>query len=187
MDIRNDSWAATLTEEQSWELFHRSRRAHWEQAAQWAVQEFNLPKMPSRTAFYNWLKVMQQREHPHLVEMSLLAQEQAKDTAKKYGITDEEHIAMLMSAATNATVLSENPKLAAMLIESAMNIKDRTQRAAEIRLEERKIAVKEEELTIARKKLEIWEQKQASAKKIVGDKKLSPEEREQKIKAIFGL
>lgn len=187
MEVRNDSWAATLKEEQAWELFNKSRRCHWEEAAKWAVKEFDLPKMPSRTAFYNWLKLMQNGEHAHMIEMSLLAQEQAKETAVKYGITDEEHIAMLMSYATNATILAENPKVANQLIESAMAIKDRAQREKEIEIEDRKITVKEEELVIAKKKLEIYEKRIASAKKVCENGKMTPEEREAKIRAIFGL
>jgi len=187
MDVRTDSWAAGLTEDQKWTLFHRARKCAWEEAAGWAVKEFGLERMPSRTAFFNWKAAMQKDEHPHMIEQSLLAQEQAKSIAERYEVTDEEHVKMLLSAATNATILTENSKLAAQLIECAMDIKDRTQRAQELKLEERKIAVKEEELTIARRKLEIYEKAKSAAKKVTEDKKLTPEEREARIKAIFGL
>lgn len=187
MNVRTDSWAASLTEDQQWRVFDKAKNCSWEDAAAWAVAEYKMGKMPSRTAFFNWKKAMQKEEHPHLIEMSLLAQEQAKSIAEKFNITDEEHIKMLMSAATNATILSSNPKLTASLIESAMNIKDRAQRAQEIKIEERKIAVKEEELVLARRKLEAWEKSKLEAKKVVEDKKMTAEEREARIKAIFGL
>lgn len=187
MNVRTDSWAASLTEDQQWRVFDRAKNCAWEDAAAWAVDEYKLEKMPSRTAFFNWKKAMQKEEHPHLIEMSLIAQEQAKSIAERFNVTDEEHVKMLMSAATNATILSQNPKIAASLIESAMNIKDRSQKAQELKIEERKIAVKEEELILARRRLEAWEKMKLDAKKVAGDTKLTPEEREAKIKAIFGL
>ena len=38
-----------------------------------------------------------------------------------------------------------------------------------------------------RSKLEAWEKSKLEAKKVVNDRKMTPEEREAKIKAIFGL
>ena len=56
--LRTDSWAAGLTEEQSWQLYYKARGLKWNEAAQWAVKEFGVDA-PSRTAFYAWLGRMQ--------------------------------------------------------------------------------------------------------------------------------
>ena len=47
--------------------------------------------------------------------------------------------------------------------------------------------MKEDELKIAQKKLEIMEAKEAAAVKTVNDTKLTPEEREARLKEIFGI
>lgn len=188
MNFRTDSWASTLTEDQAWQLFYKCRECRrWDIAAKWAAKEFKLPRVPKRTAFYAWRDAMQEEEHTHRIAQSLLAQQEAREVAEKYQVTDEESVNAIMSAATSATILTNDPKLAHGLIEMAMMIKDRQHRAQEIEIEKRKIEVKEDELRIAKRRLEIYEAERARVCGTLQEKKLSPEEREAKIREIFGL
>lgn len=187
MKIRCDSWASKLTETQAWELYDKACRCKWFVAAKWAKEEFDLERVPSKTSFYAWKETMAKDEHSHRIDQALVAQMRQREIAQKYAITDEEQIKALMSAATDAAIITGNAKLTGDLVEIAMAIKDRQQRAEELRIEERKIAIKEEDLQIAKKRLEIYEAKEKKSAEVVKNNKLTPEEKERKIKEIFGL
>lgn len=187
MKIRCDSWAAGLTEEQSWALFEKSRRCDWLTAARWAVKEFGLAKMPGHTAFFAWKNAMQSEESAHNLKQAILAQQQAKALAEQYAVSDEDSVKSLMSAATSATLITGNAEIAAQLIESAMSVKAAAQRDIELDLEARRVKVKEQEAAISQRKLEILEARELRAKKVIGDAQLTSEERERRIKEIFGL
>ena len=75
--VRTDSWAAGLSEEQSWELYSKARRCQWQEAAAWAVKEFGLEKGPSRTAFYAWMTAMREEEHEHRMGQAAIAAAEA--------------------------------------------------------------------------------------------------------------
>ena len=74
--LRTDSWAANLTEEQSWQLYYKSRALKWNEAADWAVKEFGVDA-PSRTAFYAWLGRMRKEESAHRLEQAATAAAEA--------------------------------------------------------------------------------------------------------------
>ncbi len=155
LNIRTDSWAASLNEEQAWELFYKSRRCHWEVCAAWATREYGLAKTPSRTSFYAWKAQMQKEEHAHVIAQALLAQQEAKSIAENYNVTDADSVKALMSAATNATILSDNPKLAGDLIETAMMIKDRQLKEIELTQKKEEQRIKEDYLKLSREKFEF--------------------------------
>jgi|GEM_PF-4570276 len=155
LNIRQDSWAASLSEEQLWELFYKSRKCHWDVCASWAKREYNLDKVPSRTSFYAWRKAMQEEEHAHVMAQAILAQQEARSIAENYKITDEDSVKALMAAATNATILSDNPRLAGDLIETAMMIKDRALKEIELTQKKEEQRVKEEYLKLSREKFEF--------------------------------
>jgi len=155
MNFRADSWASKLNEEQAWELFYKSRRCDWQVAAKWAVKQFKLGGMPSRSAFYAWKKQMQEDEHSHKIAQALIAQQEAKSLAENYNITDEDSVKALMSAATNASILSDDPKLAYGLIETAMMVKDRQLKEIELRQKKEEHKVREEYLKLSREKFEF--------------------------------
>lgn len=184
--VRTDSWAAKLTEDQSWALYAKARRCQWQDAAAWAVAEFDLEKSPSRTAFYAWMNQMRQEEHEHRMEQAAIA---ASEAAALGGTCtkDEALISAFKALATEVALKTGDAKSASAFISAAMAIKDRLQKAEELKLKDRAQGVKEDELRIAQKKLEILEAKEQKAVDAVKDTKLTPEEREQKLKEIFGL
>lgn len=159
MTTRTDSWAAGLTEEQQWQLFYKSQRCHWSIAAAWAAKEYNLPEAPKKTAFYDWRSRLQREEHDHNLAQALVAQAQARRLAKDYLIDDKTAIASLMSTATEAAFVTHDGKLAAQLIQSALAVRDRSQRDRELDLKERAQKTKDEELLLAREKFEAAEKR----------------------------
>ena len=192
MNIRADSWAATLTEDQAWELFYKSRRCHWQAAAKWAKKEYGLKMMPSRSAFYNWKKLMQEDEHTHKIAQALIAQQEAKSIAANYSVTDEDSVKALMSAATNATILADDPRLASGLIETAMMVKDRQLREVELRQKKEEQKVREEYLKLSREKFEFSAAREAmkhveEIRDISTDQSLDADEKIARVReALFG-
>lgn len=183
---RTDSWAASLTAEQAWTLYAKSRRCQWQVAADWAVEEFGLAKAPSRTAFFAWRAQMHAEEHEHRMEQAAIAAADAAALGQKV-TKDEALIAAFKALATEVALTTGDAKSASAFVNSAMAIKDRLQKEEELKLKNRAQDVKEDELKIAQKKLEILQAKEAAAKDAVSDAKLTPEEREAKLKEIFGI
>lgn len=188
--IRVDSWAAALTEEQSWQLYAKAKRCDWCTAAAWAAKEFNLTRCPSRTAFYEWLDKMHEAEHEHhLTEAARVAAEAAALGAKV--TKDEALIAALKTLGTEAA-LRTDAETAAKLIQSAMAITDRIQRRRDLDLKARAQATKDDQLRLAREKFEFDAAKAAMAKAaeikgISGDDTLDDETKIAKvIEALFG-
>ena len=193
MRVRCDSWASVLTEEQAWRLYDKSRTAKWYDCCEWAAREFNLPRKPGKTAFNDWRAAMQKQEHSHTVAQMIVAQNEAREIAKKYNVTDEDQIRQLMSGATDAAVLAKDPQLARELYEIAMGIKQRQQEDRKIEIEERKLAVKEEDLKLAREKFEFDAtkkamEKAAEIKGVSEDDTLDEDEKIRKVReALFGF
>ena len=181
-----------MTEEQAWELFYRARKCDWQVAAKWATREFKLDSCPSRSAFYSWRKQMQEDEHTHMMAQALIAQQEAKSIAANYNVTDEDSIKALMSAATNATILADNPKLANGLIETAMMVKDRQLKEIELRQKKEEQKVREEYLKLSREKFEFSAAREAmkqveKIREISKNEKLDADEKIAKVReALFG-
>ena len=192
MGVRADSWAASLTEEQAWELFYKSRRCDWQVAAKWAKREFKMQTCPSRSAFYAWRKQMQEEEHAHKLAQALLAQQEARSIAANYSVTDEDSVKALMSAATNATILADDPKLANNLIETAMMVKDRQLKEIELRQKKEEQKVREEYLKLSREKFEFSAAREAmkhveEIREISANDELDADEKIARVReALFG-
>lgn len=181
---RTDSWAAALTEEQSWTLYYKAMRCQWQEAAAWAVKEFELERSPSRTGFYGWLKQMRAQEHEHRMGEAAIAAAEAAALGKK-ATKDEALIAALKTLATEAA-LNTDAKTASALIQSAMALKDRLQKAEDLDLKAKAQAVKEADLALAREKFEAAEKRLNAAKDTANDTKLTNEEKLARMKEIFG-
>ena len=184
--VRRDSWAAGLTEEQSWALFYKSLRADWQVAARWAMKEFGLERMPSRSAFYEWRGGMAENEHRHAMEQGILAQTFAKESAATNNLKDGEAAKALEQKAVELAVITGDVKTAKNLYALVLAIRDREMSAAELEIKRRAQAVKESELKMMERKLKMAEEKEKSAAGTLADKRLSPEEKMQKMKEIFG-
>lgn len=186
---RTDSWAAGLTEEQSWTLYYKAMRCQWQEAAAWAVKEFELERMPSRTGFYEWLKTMRASEHEHRMGQAAIAAAEAAALGKNV-TKDESLIAALKTLATEAA-LNTDAKTASALIQSAMAIKDRLQKAEDLDLKAKAQATKEADLALAREKFEAAEKRlnavQEAVKSAKANKGGLTEETLKRIEEAAGL
>ena len=184
--LRQDSWATRLTEEQAWKLYYRARGAQWQDAVKWASDEFALAEVPSRSAFYRWLKFMRGLEHAHRMEQAAVAAAEAAALGRTC-TKDEALIAAFKSLATETALSSGNAKDAVSFVNAAMAIKDRLLHDQKIALEARAQATKDEQLKLAREKFEAAEKRLDAAAKTVTDETLTDEERVAKVKSIFGI
>ena len=69
----------------------------------------------------------------------------------------------------------------------AMALRDRELHAADLNLKERSQKTKDEQLKLAREKFEAAERRENAAKATLGDTKLTPAEREAKLREIYGV
>ena len=177
--VRTDSWAAGLSEEQSWELYSKARRCQWQEAAAWAVKEFGLEKGPSRTAFYAWMTAMREEEHEHRMGQAAIAAAEAAALGGKC-TKDEALIQAFKALATDVALTTGDAKSASAFVNSAMAIKDRLQK-------EQELALKDEQLKLAREKFEAAEKRLNAVQGAVDAPQLTDAERVAKIKSIFGM
>ena len=183
--VRTDSWAAGLSEEQSWELYSKARRCQWQEAAAWAVKEFGLEKGPSRTAFYAWMTAMREEEHEHRMGQAAIAAAEAAALGGKC-TKDEALIQAFKALATDVALTTGDAKSASAFVNSAMAIKDRLQKEQELALKSAAQQTKDEQLKLARDKFEAAERRESAAKAALGDTKLTDEAKIAKMKEIFG-
>ena len=195
--VRADSFAATLSPAQMWSLYdhhYQVSKGKWELSAAWAEQEFQLARQPSRTAFYDWLAQMSKLEGARLREIRDLCDERIEERAKLLKVQDESVIRSIKAEALDAGLVERDWEKAAMIMDLAHGIESAAFKQADLDLKEkqneikeRAQSVKEEELKIAQQKLEIELAKSAKAVETLKQDKLSPEEKDQKLKEIFGL
>lgn len=156
--VRTDSWAAGLSEEQSWALYSKARRCQWQEAAAWAVKEFGLEKGPSRTAFYAWMTAMREEEHEHRMGQAAIAAAEAAALGGRC-TKDEALIQAFKALATDVALTTGDAKTASAFVNSAMAIKDRLQKEQELALKSAAQSTKDEQLKLAREKFEAAEKR----------------------------
>ena len=187
--LRTDSWAAGLTEEQSWQLYYKARGLRWNEAAEWAVKEFGIDS-PSRTAFYAWLGRMRAVESAHRLEQAATAAAEAAALAKTQ-TSDEAQIAAYKAMATELALRTGSADEAAKFVNMAAALSERRLRARELDIKARAQETKDEQLKLAREKFEAAEKRLAAVQDAVKSAKTSggglSEETLRKIEEAAGL
>lgn len=184
--VRIDSWAASLTEEQSWALYYKARALKWNEAAAWAVKEFGLDRAPSRSGFYEWLSAMRDEESSHRLDQAATAAAEAAALAKTQA-KDDALIGAYKAMAAELALRTGSAKEAQKFVEMATALADRQLHAAELDIKERSQKTKDEQLKLAREKFEAAERRENAAKATVSDAKLTDEERMAKLREIYGI
>ena len=188
--VRTDSWAAALSEEQSWALYSKARRCQWQEAAAWAVKEFGLEKGPSRTAFYAWMTAMREEEHEHRMGQAAIAAAEAAALGGRC-TKDEALIQAFKALATDVALTTGDAKSASAFVNSAMAIKDRLQKEQELALKSAAQSTKDEQLKLAREKFEAAEKRLKAVQDAVKTAKATggglSEETLKKIEEAAGL
>ena len=183
--VRIDSWAAGLTEEQSWALYYKARALRWNEAAAWAVKEFGLDRTPSRSGFYDWLATMRNEESAHRLGQAATAAAEAAALAKTQA-KDDALIGAYKAMAAELALRTGSAKEAQKFVEMATALADRQLHAAELDIKERSQKTKDEQLKLAREKFEAAERRENAARSALGDTKLTDAAKIAKMKEIFG-
>lgn len=177
---RSDSWYASLTEEQLWQLYAVAKRAQWFDVVAFAKKEMGLEASVSRSGYYRWLDYMRGEESEHRLAMARTAALEANNLAAQVGIEDDRAIAAYKSLAAEMALRTGSAGEASKFLKMAMDLTDRQLRTQELKR-------KDEELAIAQEKLRIEQARNASATETLKSETLTPEEREAKLREIYGI
>ena len=183
--LRTDSWASALTEEQAWAIYAKARCGAWQATAAWAVKEFGLGRMPSRSGFYKWVDFMRGEESAHRLSQAATAAAEAAALAKTQA-KDDALIGAYKAMAAELALRTGSAKEAAKFVKMATALADRQLHAAELEIKERSQKTKDAQLKLAREKFEAAERRENAAKAALGDTKLTDEDKIAKMKEIFG-
>lgn len=192
MKPRADSWYATLSEEQLWQLYSVAKRCQWFETVAHAQKEFGLDVKVSRSAYYRWLDWMRGEESERRLAQARIAALEVGDLAKTFGLKDETAIAAYKSLAAEFALKSD-AKTAKRFMAMAMALRDRQLRSREVDLKDAAQSTKDEQLKLAREKFEFDAakaamEKAAEIKTISADDALAADEKIAKVRAaLFGV
>lgn len=192
MKPRADSWYATLSEEQLWQLYSVAKRCQWFETVAHAQKEFGLEAKVSRSAYYRWLDWMRGEESERRLAQARIAALEAGELAKTMGLKDETAIKAYKSLAAEFALKSDS-KTANRFMQMAMALRDRQLRSREVELKDAAQTTKDEQLKLAREKFEFDAakaamEKAAEIKTISADDALAADEKIAKVRAaLFGV
>lgn len=182
---RIDAWDAGLTDAQRWTCYDKLRTMPWYKVAEWAAQEFDLASEPSRAAMYRFADRMRSQESSRRIERALAARDEAG--ALVAAKTDDAETIAAYKAMAQELALDGHAEEAMLYTRMALDIAAQQTKAREIQLKAAAQETKDAQLKLAREKFEAAEKRLASVKDAVADAKLTPDEREARLKEIFGL
>ena len=168
---RTDAWETGLDAETSEKLYLLTGALSYAAAKAVAKSELKVD-LPSHATFYRFLARKREEDAALRLAKAAAASREVAAIAKGASVGDAQLVASLQSLGAEAALagnLNDAKRLVAMACDIARQ------------------SAKQEELKLAQKKLALLEKREKDAKGVVTDKKLTPEEREQKLKEIFGL
>lgn len=183
---RVDCWAASLSEAQLWDVYFRTKRGRWTEVCAWIEKELDI-NPPSRTALYEFAKRMRQSEQGHRIEQAVIARQEAGELAKNAGQNDLDLIEAYKAMGADLALSLNDAAGATAFTKLALDLAAAHNDKATLELKAAAQATKDKQLKLAREKFEAAEKRLDSVKDAVTDSKLTPEEREAKLKEIFGL
>jgi hypothetical protein len=181
---RIDAWEVALSEARRWQVYDRLRREPWYAVAEWAEAEFGVAK-PSRAGMFRFASRMRALEAAHRRDEAARARAEITSLAEAAALP-RSLVAGYQSLAAEAA-LAGDCQSAVSLTQAAMAIASQQSREAELALRAKAQETKDEQLRLAREKFEAAEARLAAAKGAVANTSLSSEEREARLKEIFGL
>jgi hypothetical protein len=182
---RIDAWDAGLTDAQRWACYDKLRTLPWYKVAQWAAAEFGLGAEPSRAAMYRFADRMRGQESARRIERALAARDEAG--ALVSARTDDAETIAAYKAMAQELALDGHAEEALLYTKMALDIAAQATKAQEIALKAAAQQTKDAQLKLAREKFEAAEKRLNDVQNTVADSKLTPEEKDAKLKGIFGL
>lgn len=169
---RSDAWEGRLTDEQQSRVYLAAGTArNFHEAKLIIKKDFPDVKVPSERAWYRFLDRMRNNA-AMLLQRAAAAARDVKTMAKTTKFDRVDLINSFQTLAAEAEFAGEHDRAKA-LFDVVFNLSH--------------INLRAEELRVAQGKLKILEAKEAKATKVIANEKLTPAQREQKLKEIFGL
>ena len=181
---RPDAWWAALSEEERWAAWDKLCRLPWHAVAAWLQKEKGLEV--SRSAIFRFCKWIRPQASARRLELAVLARKEAQGLAKAAGAKQELADAF-MAMGAEVALRSGDASDASGWIKMAASLVAAAQKDAELRLREEAQKTAAGQLRLAQEKFEAQQRREEAAKGVIGDAKLSPEERDAKLKEIFGI
>lgn len=179
-NARRDAWWTPLRDDEQWEIFERSRGMSWSKAV--AVAEEVCGRAPTRSAWYRFIRYMMPRAAAHRLEQVAQARVEAQGLAGQSSQASETAMAFL-ALATEIAMHSGSASEAEAWTAQAARLFAAAQRDTELKLRADAQALNREKFEAAEKRLAAVEE---AAREKPGEQ-LTPEERIEKIRAIFGI
>ena len=180
---RADAWDTGLSEEERWSAYEKSKGLDWASFAKYLREEYGAEV--GRTAIYDWQAWMRGQEGAHRLERAIAARKELKGLADA-GALDAQTADAYMALANDA-ILSGDPEKAAKIVAAAVQINAASLRLAEQRQNAERLKLQERALELQREKFEAAEKRLNAAKAVLKNVELTPEEREERYREIFGL
>ena len=198
---RIDAWESRLTDEQQRELYRWTqtprevkvegegegkvvRRPNFDECMA-RLDEMGVPR-PSRGAWFRFKAAMQKMLREELLYSVAASSESAKDlkemTPADYALAADTFTNLAIDAS-----MKGNDKAVSIYSGAARHYREMMQQEKKLDLQSRAQATKEDQLRLAREKFEAAERRLNATKDVVCNAKLTPEEREAKLKEIFGI
>ena len=181
---RSDAWGEDLSEALKWELYKLADyEAGCDRLAQLKLSGELDIEPPSRSGWYRFLTRRRAEENIGRIQGGVA---EAENIAATSHISDATLVNALKALAADR-VTSGDDKAGVAFVAAATALIDRMQKERDLELKAAAQETKDEKLKLAREKFEAAERRENAAKAAVTDKSLSPEEREAKLKEIYGL
>lgn len=176
--VRTDCWTAKLSPDQQWKLYYKAKLSdNWTEAVEWAKEELRLGKIPSHSAFYSWMATMRKLESERRLEA--IAIDVAEANALGKTMPSDEAIIATFKVFALESARNGQAGTAAVLLRSVGILQDHLAKQKALSLSERRLAI------IERK--EARERQKEREAKEAAKRKMSPEERDRRIREIFSV
>lgn len=192
---RSDAWGENLPDDLRRQIYAYTRPPAKDEAERPFIENFDEAcgfllsrglAVPSRAGWYRFLARMRRDEKLALVARAASSGETAADLASEASVDPAVAAAAFDALAVDAATDGDG-KTAALYANAAAKYRDAVHAAADLELRRAAQKVKEEELKIAQEKLALLQAKEAKAVATVANETLTPEQREARLKEIFGL
>lgn len=184
--VRSDAWCAMLSEPQRWDIYYRMQRGRWTEVCKWIDQELEITP-PSRTALYEFVKRMRESESGHRIEQAIIARAEAGELSSKGAQNDTDLIEAYKAMAADLALRLGDAEGATAFTKLALDLAEAHNKKQLLLLRAKAQQTKDQQLKLAREKFEAAEKRLNQVEATVADINITPEERETRLRHIFGI
>ena len=177
---RCDAWWAPLGDAERWNLYLRSRDLSWTEAAALVAKEYpDLKRIRNAESWYGFCSQMRHEDANHRTQEAIRASQEAAVLADTVGASAEAAKAFL-ALGLDIAMRTGSAEASEVWVRQAAMLFRQAQRETELK-------IRQEEQDLSREKFESAERRLAAATETISDQTITPEEREARLKQIFGI